>query len=255
MVLKMLTSNPQGGYAFLRGAKPYSAGVVAADGFTIEHVRLSAPVPWREGFARIDAHLRAAGRPRASLCAIALRSPEAFTFDGFKEFNNTYVDVLKSWDILVDGINPVARTNVAPMVDPPAGPSLYSFAYTVPAGPAAISFVVAGGGELPDGSFDPRDIVRRGETSADAMAAKARFVLGLMEGRLHGLGASWSSVTTTNLYTIHDVNAMLANVLLPRIGAAAGHGVTWHYTRPPIVEIEYEMDVRGGTRETILQIG
>ena len=37
--------------------------------------------------------------------------------------------------------------------------------------------------------------------------------------------------------------------ILPRLGAAKRHGVTWHYTRPPIVSIEYEMDVRGGTRD------
>jgi hypothetical protein len=251
----MILSNLQGGYSFLRGAKPYSAGVVAADGFAIGFVRLSRPVSWKAGFELLDAHLRAAGRPRSSLCAIALRSPAAFTFQGFKDFNDAYVGVLKSWDILVDGINPIARTNVAPEVDPPAEPSLYSFGYTVPAEGAAASFVVAGGGELPDGSFDPQDIVCRNDTTPAAMARKAEFVLGLMEGRLHGLGASWSEVTTTNIYTIHDVNAMLSTVVLPRIGAAARHGVTWHYTRPPIEGIEYEMDVRGGTRESLLRAG
>jgi hypothetical protein len=251
----MLISNFRGNYAFLRGGKPYSAGVVAADGFAIEHVRLSRPVPWRAGFELVDAHLLAADRPRAALCAIALRSPAPFTFEGFKEFNSAYVDVLKTWDILVDGVNPVARTNVAPEVQPPAEPLLYSFACTIPSERAITSFVVAGGGELPDGSFDSRDIVRRADTSSDALAAKADFVLGLMEGRLHGLGASWDQVTATNIYTVHDVHALLAKVILPRIGDAARHGVTWHYTRPPIVEIEYEMDVRGGTREIILQVG
>src|SRR3954471_4887273 len=103
----MILHNLPGGYSFLRGGKPYSAGVVAADGFAIQHVLLSSPIPWRAGFELIEAHLRAAGRPRASLCAIALRSPAAFSFDGFKQFNNAYVDVLKSWEVLVDGINPV----------------------------------------------------------------------------------------------------------------------------------------------------
>src|SRR5262249_21374282 len=136
-----------------------------------------------------------------------------------------------------------------------AEPSFYSFAYTTPSKSAAPSFVVAGGGELPDGSSDPLDIVRLNETSPEALAAKADFVLGLMEHRLQGLGASWSHVTATNIYTVYDVNAMLATVVLPRIGDAAEHGVTWHYTRPPIIGIEYEMDVRGGTRETTLQVG
>src|SRR5947209_12606298 len=121
----MLVANSRGGYAFLRGISPYSAGVVAADGFAIEHVRLARLVPWKDGFERVDAHLRATGRPRAALCAMALRSPKPFTFDGFNRFNAAYVEVLKSWEILADGLNPVARTNVAPAIDPPAEPSLY----------------------------------------------------------------------------------------------------------------------------------
>lgn len=250
----MLVTNPHGGYSFLKGISPYSAGVRAANEFTIEHVRLSNALPWKQGFDRIDASLRMAGRPRAALCAIALRSPKPFSFTGFDQFNAGYVRVLKSWDILVDGINPVARTNVAPELEPPAEPALYSFAYTVPAPPAAPSFVIAGAGELPEGSLDPHDVVRRGETSNDAMAAKARFVLELMEGRLRGLGVTWNDVTTTNIYTVHDVNALLAREILPRMQGATRHGVTWHYTRPPIVSIEYEMDLRGARRETVIAV-
>ncbi|SPF42259.1 conserved hypothetical protein [Candidatus Sulfopaludibacter sp. SbA4] len=242
----MLIQNSRGGYSFLKGGAAYSAGVVAADGFTIEHVRLAHPVPWRAGFEQVDAHLGAAGRPRAALCAIALRSPAPLSFDGFREFNRGYVEVLKSWDVMADGVNPVARTNVAPELDPPGEPSLYSFACTVPATGTPLSFVVAGAGEVPDGSSD---VVCAGETSPDAMAAKARFVLGLIEQRLHGLGAAWNDVAVTNIYSVHDVNALLHSEILPRIGPAAAHGVTWHYSRPPIVSIEYEMDVRGGTRD------
>jgi len=235
----------------LRGGSAYSAGVVAAQGFAIEHVRLERAVPLSTGFEWLDAHLGAAGRPRAALCAIALRSPEPFSFEGFREFNAGYVDVLKSWDVLVDGVNPVARTNVAPGVDPPAGPSLYSFAYTVPAADAGASFVVSGAGELPDGASGANDVVRRGDTSPGAMAEKARCVLGLVEGRLHGLGAVWDQVAVTNVYTVHDVNALLAAELLPRMGSAAQHGIVWHFARPPIVTIEFEMDLLGGITQRV----
>jgi hypothetical protein len=51
---------------------------------------------------------------------------------------------------------------------------------------------------------------------------------------------------------VHDVNAVLAAEILPRIGAAGQHGVTWHYTRPPIISIEFEMDLRGCPRETVI---
>jgi hypothetical protein len=250
----MLLPNAAGGYAFLRGIGPYSAGVAAAPGFMIEHVRLAHPVPLRAGFEVIAARLQAAGRPKAALCAMALRSPAPFSFAGFDEFNARYVDILKSWGLLLDGVNPVARTNVAPAVDPPAEPSLYSFGYTLPDSGARPSFIVAGAGELPEGSLDPADVVRRGETSPDAIVAKARFVLGLMATRLHGLGASWDAVTATDIYTVHDLNALLAAEVLPRIGSAAGHGVVWHYTRPPIVGIEYEMDLRGCERETAIDV-
>jgi hypothetical protein len=248
----MLLPNSRGGYSFLKGISPYSGGVVASGAYAIEHVRLSRLVPWKEGFERIDAHLRAAGSPRQALCAIALRSPKPFSFSGFGEFNAGYARLLASWDILVDGINPVARTNVAPEVDPPAEPSLYSFACTHAASNATPSFVVSGAGELPEGSLDPHDVVRMGETSPDALRAKARFVLGLMSGRLQGLGVGWNDVTHTDVYTVHDLNALLAAELLPRMGRAHHHGITWHYARPPIVSIEYEMDLRGCPRDVVI---
>lgn len=239
----MLLSNPRGGYSFLRGIGPYSAGVVAAEGYQIEHVRLSRPAPLREGFDVIERHLKAIARPRHALCAIALRSPAPFTFPGFDAFNASYVDILRGWELLLDGVNPIARTNVAPEIDAPTAPSLYSFAYTVPTTASGPTFVVAGAGELPEGSLDPADVV------SGPLPDKARFVLGLMENRLFGLGAQWRHVTTTNIYTVHD--PVLPEVL-SRIGPAARHGVTWNYTRPPIISIEYEMDLRGVAHDRML---
>ena len=248
----VLIANLRGGYSFLQGGSAYSRGVAASEGFTMEHVRLERPVGWKAGFERIDAYLRAVGRPRGALCAIGLRSPEPYSFGGFTDFNGGYVEMLRAWEILVDGQNPVARTYVAPAWEPPAEPSLYSFAYTVPSESTRVSFVVAGAGELPEGSLDPEEVVRRGETSADAMADKVRFVLDLMEGRLRGVGATWNDVTATNVYTVHDIAAMVSAEILPRIGRAVAHGVCWNYSRPPIVSIEFEMDVLGCAREVVI---
>jgi hypothetical protein len=245
----MLIPNPRGHYSFLRGIGPYSAGVVAHEFATIEHVRFPREpfFTLAEAFDFIDAYLRTVGQPRASLCALALRSPAPFTFEGFDRFNAGYVHILKSWDLFVDGVNPIARTNVAPAVDPPEEPTVYSFAYTTPSAAGPRSFIVSGAGELPEGSLDPHDIV------PGPVSDKARFVLSLMESRLHGLAVSWSDVTTTNIYTVHDVNALLAAEILPRIGRAARHGVQWHYARPPILGIEYEMDVRGVQHDRMLE--
>jgi hypothetical protein len=63
----MLRDVPAGGYRFMPGISAFSCGVVATAGWEIVHATLAAPVPWREGFARIDRHLSEAGRPRAAL--------------------------------------------------------------------------------------------------------------------------------------------------------------------------------------------
>jgi hypothetical protein len=248
----MLLHNPKGNYWFLKGIAPYSAGVVAAEGFEIVHARFLQPVPLTDGFDRVKAHLAAVGRPVAAMCGMELRSPKPFSFPGFIEFNGTYVQVLESWGILLDGLNPVARTNIAPEMGAPAVPSLYGFSYTVPSSRKEKSFVVAGAGELPEGSLVAEDVVRRGELSADALHEKTRFVMGLMTERLHGLGVDWAQVTTTEVYTIHPVCSFLASAIIGPMGASAIHGMTWHYSRPPIETIEYEMDLRGCFQEIVL---
>ena len=74
---------PDGGYRFIKGVSPYSAGVAAEPGFEIERVRFDAPIPIEEGFRRIKTHLAGLGRPPAAFCACDLRSPKPFTEDGF----------------------------------------------------------------------------------------------------------------------------------------------------------------------------
>lgn len=248
----MLVQNNRGNYSFVRGIAPYSAGVVAEPGFEIVHVRLSRYTVLARGFEAVEAHLKKAGRPLQSLCGMELRSPKPFTFEGFNQFNAGYVDVLKKWDILLDGLNPVARTNVAPEVNPPAQPSLYGFSYTAPSKAARKTFVVAGAGELPEGSLDAKDVVRRGDTGPDAIQEKARFVMGLMEGRLRELRVGWGDVNTTEIYTIHNIRPFMETELLKRLEDGAAHGLTWHYSRPPIVTIEYEMDLRGCVTELVI---
>ena len=241
-----LIDHPNGNYRFLPGIAPYSCGVVSAPGFEIVHVTLHRPVPYRDGFARIEQFLAAAGRPKAALCAMELRSPRPFSFAGFAEFNAAYAAILESWGLFVDGQNPVARTNVAPEIRPPSEPSLYGFSYTrksVRAQPP--TFVVAGAGELPEGRLAQEFIVAYGDTSAEGMHSKAHFVLDLMENRLHGLGVDWSSVSDTDLYTIHSLDRLLPGLVLQRLGIAGEHGVQWHFSRPPIEGIEFEMDLRG----------
>lgn len=239
----------EGGYRFIRGVAPYSAGVVADTGFEIERVRFDTPLPLDEGFRRIKGHLGAINRPLTSFCACELRSPRPFTESGFSEFNRGYIAVLESWGIVRGGLNPVARSNVCPELDPPALPSLYAFCYTVPGQRAG--FVVAGSGEAPEGKGNYRDhIVRRGDVSEEALQEKARWVLGEQERRLRALGFGWGDVTAAQLYTVHQVFPWIGEELVSR--RAMRGGLTWHFTRPPVVEIEFEMDCRGVALERIV---
>jgi hypothetical protein len=248
----VLIPNPAGGYRFLPGIEPYSSGAAAAEGFEIVHATFHAPPPWREGFQRIEAHLRAAGRPRQALCGVELRSPEPYTRQGFIGFNRDYCALIEAWELLVEGRNPVARTNVAPRWEAPAEPVLYGFSYTVPSEEAVPTFVVAGAGELRGGPLLEAAVVRPGERSPEAMAEKARYVLKAIGRRLEGLGRSWADVTAAEVYTAEPLEEVLAAAVLEGIGPAARHGVRWYPARPPIDELLFEMDARGVRREISL---
>jgi hypothetical protein len=242
-----------GGYRYIPGAFQYSGGVAAQPGFEIERVILRSPLPMGEGFRRVEAHLGSIGRPLTTLCACELRSPAQFSEVAFTAFNRRYCDMLARWGIydLEKEINPVARSNVCPQITPPVEPCLYAFSYTVPASSKSVAFVVSGSGEVPEGKGSYGNfIVRRGETSADAMAEKARSVLDEMERRMNLLGFSWRDTTSTQIYTIRDIFPFLGSDIVAR--CAASNGVCWHLARPPIVDLEYEMDCRSVSLERVL---
>src|SRR5258708_17067673 len=132
------------GYRFMPGVSQYSCGIAALPGFTIERACFSDPVPLKAGFERIAKILEDAGRPLTAFGACELRSPAPFTEEGFRAFNEIYIETLIECGVMKDGVNPVARSNVCPKIDPPAEPCFYAFAYTVPAPRAQASFVVAG---------------------------------------------------------------------------------------------------------------
>jgi hypothetical protein len=250
-----LLQGPDPSYRFLPGGEPYSSGAVATPGWEVVHVTLQAPVPWRDGFAAIERHLRGLGRPRTALCAIELRIPGPLTFTGFADFNRSYRAVLGEWGLLVDGKNPVARTNVAPVVGPPSEASLYAFSHTVAGQTTGPTFVAAGSGELRPGPASRESIVRSDETSPPAMREKAAYVMGVMRSRLTGLEATWADVTAVGVYTVHPLDDFLATEILATMGPAAIHGVHWYLSHPPISGLAYEMDLRGVRHELRLPVG
>ena len=233
-----------GGYRYLPGVFQYSAGVAAAPGFVIERACFTMPRALSDGFATVEAFLAARQRPMTAFCACELRSPAPFTEQGFADFNRHYVRTLEGWGLYRDGVNPVARTNVCPVIEPPPVPSLLAFSYTVPADSQQPgTFVIAGSGEARDGGPSYREsVVRLGDVSMDGLRHKVRYVVDEMNRRLGSLGFSWSDATAIHAYTAHDIGPLVRDELFGR--GVARNGLTWDHARPPIVDIEFEMDVR-----------
>jgi hypothetical protein len=235
---------PAAGYRYIPFAFQYSGGVEALSGYQIERVEFSRPLPLAAGFRWIEDYLDRLGVPLAGFCACELRSPGQFTDAGFIAFNRLYTQTLMRWGVMRnEEDNPVARSNVIPLLYKPTEPSFHAFWFARPAGGAPGSFVIAGSGEAGDGPapYSERTI-RYGETSPSAMRDKAVFVLGRMEERMAALGKHWADATATQVYTVHDLHSYLADEIVQR--GAAQHGLLWHYARPPVEGLEYEMDVR-----------
>jgi len=241
-----------GGYRFLPSVFQYSGGVAALSGYEIRRTRLRNALPLADGFEFIEQVIRGAGRPITALCACELRSPAPFTDKGFRTFNESYVTRLQKWGLFDGRANPVARSNVCPEVNPPAVPSLYAFSFTIEASQAnPMTFVISGSGEVAEGSgaeYAER-AVRSGETSPDAIMEKAQYVLGEMENRLRLLGVGWADTTLVQIYTIQDIHPFLGGEIVRR--GAAQSGVIWHYARPPLRGLEYEMDCAGIRLDTV----
>ncbi|HEY7577280.1 MAG TPA: hypothetical protein VH855_06760 [Acetobacteraceae bacterium] len=232
---------PAAGYRYIPFAFQYSGGVEALPGYRIERVEFSRPLPLAAGFTWIENYLVRLGVPLLGFCACELRSPEQFTDQGFIDFNRHYTGTLLRWGVMKNpDDNPVARSNVIPELHKPPEPSFHAFCFARRADGGAGSFVIAGSGEAGDEPVPyERKTIRFGETGADAMREKAVFVIGRIEQRLAALGKTWADTTATQIYSVHPFPAEE----FVRRGAAY-HGLTWHYTRPPVQGLEFEVDCR-----------
>jgi hypothetical protein len=242
---------PAGNYRFIPAVFQYSSGAAALPGYEIERVRFDRLLPLAEGFARVAKYIQATGRPLTSFCACELRSPAAFTEDGFRAFNQHYVKTLAEWGLFDGTVNPVARSNVCPEIDPPAEPSFYAFSFTRPSQSTTSAFVIAGGAEARGGSGSyPERIVRYRDLSPEGLKEKVRFTTREMESRLAAFGFGWKDTTAAQAYSVHDFHPVIADELVRR--GAMRSGLTWHFARPPVIDLEYEMDCRRVMRETVI---
>jgi hypothetical protein len=247
----MTSDFPAGNYSFIPAVFQYSSGAAASPGYEVERVRFDKMPPLAEGFALIAKYIQDAGRPLTSFCACELRSPGAFTEDGFLKFNQHYVKTLAEWGLFDGSTNPVARSNVCPEIDPPAEPSFYAFSFTRPSGNTTPTFVIAGGAESRGGSGTyPERIVRYRDLSPEGLKEKVCFTVGSMESRLSAFGFGWKDTTAAQAYTVHDFHPVIVDELVRR--GVMRSGLIWHFARPPVIDLEYEMDCRRVMRETVI---
>lgn len=245
----MTIENVGAGYEFIPGPPFASNGVIASPGTTIERGVFAEPILLAEGFEEVRRHLERAGRPLEALCGFDLRLPNARTLEEFLAFNGEYLAQLDAWQLLKDGSSPLARTNVAPASGAPSRPAVLAFSYTVDSRSSAETFVVSGAAEVPDNASGPQDVVRLGDTTADALLEKLRFVVGAVADRVGALGAQWDNAVAVHLYTAHDLAFSLVREVLSERGIVPAQGITWHAAAPPIDLLELEVDVRRYGRE------
>jgi hypothetical protein len=244
-----------GGYRYIPSVFQYSAGVAAESGFRLEQARFKSPVPIQNAFAIVERHLTQIGRPFTSFAHCELRSPGQFDDNGFIEFNKRYVGTLQKWGIYqaqntgTKAINPVARTNVCPEFFGPQEISMLAFTYTVPCEmDSNANFVLSGGGDARPGSEPYKDrIIAYGDHSQSGLQLKVEFVIQEMEKRLKSLGFTWNDVACTQAYSVHNIGGLVESLLASQ--GFMRNGLSWHFARPPVMGLDFEMDLRGAVNQ------
>jgi hypothetical protein len=248
--VQALIDNAEGGFRFRKGGNKFSSGgAVANPGHEIVHVTFAAMPSMAQGFARINEFLNEQRRPSQALCGVELRSPKPFNFAEFGKLSDIYMDLVAKPDRMVKGANPVARVNVAPELDPPTEVSMFGFSFAAPRKDAGANFLAASGelsGAYPDG------IVARGDTSTNGLRQKVTRELENIDKALGEMNVDWAAVTTFSVFTVHDIHPLLRELLLPRMGVGKNAGLRLYFARPPIEQLEIELQVRACSRELVI---
>ena len=233
--------HPSESYRFLPAITAYSAGFAASEGYEITALRLLDCPTLSVGLERIDQEIKSRGLPASALAGLQLRSPGAFSFEAFAKFNDEYRQLLINRGLIINGVNSISRTNVIPIHQKLAAPSI-SVAFIVhpSQGQGGSDFVVAGAGEV-RGELGPENIVARGDLSQKGLSLKVECVLDIMLERLNALAVTVQSPSTVNVYTLHEISGLTEKIEV-KLPATSRNGYTTWLTRPPIEELEFEMD-------------
>ncbi|HKF18533.1 MAG TPA: hypothetical protein VKF14_15250 [Candidatus Dormibacteraeota bacterium] len=233
----MLVANPIGNYRFLAAeGRPFSAGALADPGFDLVHATFGRPLALEAGLTAAVRQVASAGRPVQAIAGFELRIPAPLTRVEFDAFNRAYVERLRALGLVVEDLMPAARTNVAPIDGAVAEPSVFAVSYTTEADRGRPAFLLSGAPEE-----EPADPVSMLESMMRALST-----------RIEELGVSWQDATAVQLYGLEDVQPLLVDHVLRRLGPAAVNGIRWFPARPPVEGLRLEIDVRSAGVELIL---
>lgn len=233
-----------GNYHFLPMGQ-FSSGVRAAPGHALRRVRFLKPLPIAQGMAAAGRIIDAAGRPRTALAACELRSPLPLPRAEFIQFNERYLQALRDNGFPATAPYPVGRSNLAPILSPPAEAVLFAVTFTVPAeGAGGIDYLISG---KPESSED--GVVGGDDVSDAGMRLKAEFVMAELRARAAELGVDWSIISAAQCYTTRPLGPVIGTVMgeLP----LAWGGLTLVAAHPPVTGLYFEVDVRSVSQESI----
>lgn len=242
----MPTVSTDHGFAYIPlPSRPFSAGVIALRSHALVRVCPRAALSLQAGLALAASHLGAEGLPLGALAALELRMPAALSGEDFAAFNQRYTAALRESGFLAGDAIPIARSNMAPLFDPPAETRLHAFTYAAPrAGAGGLDFLISGKPELgAAGTIAP------GNVSPSGIAAKARFVIAALQETTAALGADWHAITAAQLYTMHPLDGAMA--VLAECGMFTP-GLTLVAGAPPVLGLDFEIDVRAVTTERVV---
>jgi hypothetical protein len=244
------TPFPAGGYRFLPG-RQFSGGVAAEPGFALRRVRFRNPLPLAQGLAAARAILDAAGCPPEALAACELRSPVPLPIADFIAFNERYLAALSAEGFTAAPPYPIGRSNLAPILAPPAEVVLFAITFTVPAADAGgLDFFISGKPENGAGPSFEEGIVGGADVSPAGLRLKAEYVMGELRARMAELGVDERRVTGAQAYTIHPLDPVLA-IVTGRMPLAWG-GLTLVPAHPPVTGLAFEVDLRSVSEELVV---
>ncbi len=235
----MLVNNSSGNYRFLAvEGRAFSNGIVADIGYDLVHATFERPLPLDSGLAAAARQVESAGRQVHAIAGFELRIPAPLTESDFGGFNKGYLARLTKMGLIVDGLMPAARTNVAAITGRVAEPSVYGVTYTVKSNRDRPAFLLSGAPE---------------ERAANP-AAMIDSIMRALSARLEEIGTSWHDSTTVQLYAVEDVHGLLVEKVFRKLGGAAAHGIHWFPSRPPVENLRFEIDVRAVGTELVLPV-